>query len=168
MVAEYDSRLKGIDTNSSAGSQGQGILMATEIGADVENMEIMRIRPTLPLNIENHIAVSQDGKRFMNEYNSEDTIFVDGHDLHIKAIENREEKHYWVIIDEDAYNEYGDKLTKYMAAESNYSKGETLEELASMIDIDEETLEATVSEWNQMVIDGEDKQFVEIRVWKKQ
>lgn len=158
MVAQYDPRLKGIGTNSSKGSEGDGIVMATAVGAELENMEIMRVRPTLPTNVNNYIAISQDSIRFMDEYHSDDTIFVEGDDLHIKAIENREEKHYWIIIGEKAYDEQADKLASYMLP-SNYFKADTLSELASMTNLDKEKIEATVTEWNEMVSKGEDSLF---------
>ena len=132
--------------------------MATAVGADLENMEVMRVRPTLPTNVNNYIAISQDSIRFMDEYHSEDTIFVEGDDLHIKAIENHEEKHYWIIIGEKDYNEQADKLASYMLP-NNYFKADTLSELASMTNLDKDKVEATVSEWNEMVSRGEDSLF---------
>lgn len=165
MVAEYDPRLKGIGTNSAAGSTGDGIIMATAVGADLENMEIMRIRPTLP-RVDNFIAVAQNGKRFMDEFHTSDTIFVEGDDLHIQAIADYPEKHYWAIIDEDSYNSQADRLSSYMLPNC-YFTADTLEELAEQIDLDAETLKATVDEWNEMVEKGEDTAFGRTRGMEK-
>ncbi len=157
MVAEHDPRLKGISTNSAAGSTGDGIIMATAVGADLENMEIMRIRPTLP-RVDNFIAVAQNGKRFMDEFHSSDTIFVEGDDLHIQAVADYPSKHYWVILDQESYDGQADMLSSYMLP-NRYFTGDTLEDLAEQLDLDAETLKTTVEEWNRMLEEGKDTAF---------
>lgn len=158
MVAEYDPRLKGIGTNSSPGSQGDGIVMGVAVGADLENMEIMRVRPNLPGGVNNAIAVSIDGVRFMDETNTSDTIFVPGDDRHVTVNENREEKYYWYIMD-DAAKTAGEAGLQNYLVEGDYFSAETIEELAGKIGVDAETLAATVAQWNEAVAAGNDAEF---------
>ncbi|MDR1619186.1 MAG: flavocytochrome c [Clostridiales bacterium] len=158
MVAQYDPRLRGIGTNSSAGSQGDGIVMATAVGADVENMDIMRIRPTLPTNVNNFIAVSQRGRRFMDEYHSSDTIFVKGDDAHIQVVADTQDKHYWVLFDETTAKAFAAQLSVYMRP-GQFQTAATIAQLATLIDVDAATLQTTVDEWNGMVAAGKDTLF---------
>ena len=158
MVAQYDARLKGLGTNSSPGSQGDGILMATAVGADLENMEIMRVRPNLPSGVSNAIAVSQDGVRFMDETNTSDTIFVPGEDRHVTVNENRTEKYYWYVMDNAAKLAGEAKMEKYLV-EGDYFSANTLEELAGQIGVPADALTAAVETWNASVAAGSDEAF---------
>ena len=50
MVVEYKPELKGFMTTNAAGAQGQGIEMATAIGADTVDMDQIQIHPTVEAN----------------------------------------------------------------------------------------------------------------------
>ena len=158
MVAQYDPRLKGFGTNSSPGSQGDGIVMGIAVGADLENMEVMRVRPNLPGGVSNAIAVSQDGVRFMNETNTSDTIFVPGEDAHVTVNENRAEKYYWYVMDDAAMTAGKEKMSMYLV-EGDYFSAATVEELAKAINVPAAALSATVEEWNGYVSKGSDASF---------
>jgi fumarate reductase flavoprotein subunit len=154
MVAEYDQRLKGIDTNSSAGSLGEGIKMAIAVGADLENMNIFRVTTGFPRG-KNFIAISQDGERFMNEKHTDDTIFRKGDDLHILINENREEKHYFVVLDSAEYEANEKVYAPYMQTENGFS-ADTAEELAALIDLDEKVFANSIKMWNDAVAQQND------------
>ena len=50
MVTEYKPELKGFMTTNAAGAQGQGIEMATAIGAGTVDMDQIQIHPTVEAN----------------------------------------------------------------------------------------------------------------------
>ncbi|MCQ2609620.1 MAG: FAD-dependent oxidoreductase, partial [Lachnospiraceae bacterium] len=50
MVVKYDSKLNGFMTTNAPGAQGDGILMAQEVGADVVDLDKIQIHPTVEAN----------------------------------------------------------------------------------------------------------------------
>lgn len=154
MVAQYDQRLRGMATNSSAGSLGEGILMATAVGADLENMNLFRVTTAFPKG-KNFIAISQDGARFMDETHTDDTIFRAGDDLHILVNENRQEKHYFAVLDSAEFEASQAAYAPYMDRGEGVS-ADTLEELAAKMGVDAQALAQSVQGFNDAVAAGSD------------
>lgn len=157
MVTQYNQRLEGLGTNSSAGSLGIGIEMAEAVGADFELMDIMRAPTNMPRS-ENAIAVDQDGNRFMNEYGIEDQIWIEENDPHIQAVENREEKFYWAVLDSNEFAAQEDNFSPYMLT-NRFVQASSIEELADAMEVDADVLFNTINTWNEMVEGGEDTEF---------
>ncbi|WP_353097569.1 flavocytochrome c [Tissierella praeacuta] len=160
---------------------GDGLLMAQEVGADSINLDKVNIQPhsiVLPDGRGQHtyqgalamyggtgsVLVSDKGERFVNEQGS-------GASIKAKMEEN---KHSYLIMDEESFNLY----TKTCIASKNYTekqlnewleangtttpifaKGDTLEDLAKIIDISGDNLKETVIKYNGFVAKGEDSDF---------
>ena len=154
MVALYDQRLRGMDTNSNAGSLGEGIQMATAVGADLENMNIFRVTTAFPRG-DNFVAISQDGERFMDETHTDDTIFRKGDDLHILVNENRVDKHYYAVFDSTEYAAHESAYAAYVDNGTAVS-ADTVAELAELIQLNPQTLEDSLNAWNDCVENGSD------------
>ena len=78
MLGQYDARWADIGCSSSAGQTGDGILMAQAVGADVVDMENIKVNPSVYYNGDQLISMStlrsnggimvnKEGKRFANE-----------------------------------------------------------------------------------------------------
>ena len=84
MVVQYKPDLAGFMTTNAAGIQGQGILMATEIGAATVDMEQIQIHPTVQadtaslitegLRGDGAILVNANGERFIDEVGTRDVV----------------------------------------------------------------------------------------------
>ena len=84
MVSSYAPQLEGFMTTNAAGVQGQGILMATELGAATVDMDQIQIHPTVQadtaslitegLRGDGAILVNADGKRFIDEVGTRDVV----------------------------------------------------------------------------------------------
>ena len=84
MVVEYKPELKGFMTTNAAGAQGQGIEMATAIGADTVDMDQIQIHPTVEANTaaliteglrgDGAVLINAEGKRFIDEVGTRDVV----------------------------------------------------------------------------------------------
>ena len=84
MVAQLKPELEGFMTTNAAGIQGQGIAMATAIGAATVDMEQIQIHPTVQfdsssliterLRGDGAILVNALGKRFIDEVGTRDVV----------------------------------------------------------------------------------------------
>jgi len=108
------------------------------------------------------IAVSPQGKRFTNEGNSYHDFVQDM----VKTCRNEPEVSAWLLCDHKALRNYGlgcvapAPLPIGRHLRSGYLKqGATVADLARAIDVDPETLEATVAEFNKSARSGQDPAF---------
>ena len=151
MVASYKPELKGFMTTNAPGIQGQGIAMATAIGAATVDMEQIQIHPTVEANTsaliteglrgDGAILVNANGERFTDEVSTRDKV---------SAAEIAQPGSFsWLIVDQamaDASNVIQGYITK------GYTKqGATYEELAKEIEVDPATFAATMEKWNGCV-----------------
>ena len=84
MVVKYKPELKGFMTTNAPGILGQGIEMATAIGAGTVDMDQIQIHPTVEANTaaliteglrgDGAILVNADGKRFIDEVGTRDVV----------------------------------------------------------------------------------------------
>ena len=84
MVVEYKPELKGFMTTNAAGAQGQGIEMATAIGAGTVDMDQIQIHPTVEANTaaliteglrgDGAVLINAEGKRFIEEVGTRDVV----------------------------------------------------------------------------------------------
>ena len=84
MVTEYKPELKGFMTTNAAGAQGQGIEMATAVGADTVDMDQIQIHPTVEANTaaliteglrgDGAVLINAEGKRFIDEVGTRDVV----------------------------------------------------------------------------------------------
>ena len=159
MVVEYKPELAGFMTTNAAGIQGQGIAMATAIGAETVDMEQIQIHPTVEANTasliteglrgDGAILVNAEGKRFIDEVGTRDVV---------SAAEIAQTGSYsWLIVDQkmaDASSVIQGYITKGFTAE-----GASYEELAKAIGVDEAAFAETMNAWNACVAAGKDEEF---------
>ena len=159
MVVKYKPELKGFMTTNAPGILGQGIEMATAIGAGTVDMDQIQIHPTVEANTaaliteglrgDGAILVNADGKRFIDEVGTRDVV---------SAAEIAQPGSYsWLVVDQamaDASSVIQGYIKKGYTAE-----GATYEELAKAIGVDEATFAETMNNWNQCVADKSDAEF---------
>lgn len=106
------------------------------------------------------IGLNPEGKRFCNESESY-------HDVGEAMIHNCTDKTYmWLICDQDSFNKYGLGFAKpspmparKLLRNGYLKRGSTLEELASILDVNPQQLKTSISEYNEGAVVGEDRQF---------
>jgi fumarate reductase flavoprotein subunit len=151
---------------AGAGSQGDGLRMGTSLGADVRDMDYVKgtfgKHPTDETNdhslqavYKGAIAVNQDGARFVDESIS--------YKLLGDAVMAQSWHTGYQIMDQGIFDT-GDDRVRILdfgrrLEEGLFYVGESLEELATLIEIDSEVLVATVTRYNGFVEAGHDPEF---------
>ena len=159
MVVEYKPELAGFMTTNAPGAQGQGIEMATAIGAETVDMDQIQIHPTVEANTaaliteglrgDGAILVNAEGKRFIDEVSTRDVV---------SAAEIAQTGSYsWLIVDQ-AMADASSVIQGYIS-KGYTATGETYEELAKAIGVDETAFAETMAAWNDCVAAGKDEEF---------
>ncbi len=159
MVAQYNPALEGFMTTNAAGLQGQGIAMATAIGAATVDMEQIQIHPTVQadtaalitegLRGDGAILVNAEGKRFIDEVGTRDVV---------SAAEIAQTGSYsWLVVDE-AMLQASTVIQGYVKQGFTFS-GNTYEELAAAIGVDAAAFAETMNTWNSYVETKNDPDF---------
>ena len=162
---------------SPATNEGDGLVMASEVGAELANMTESWSYPGAIVPGEEHegrpvsrwviaertlphsIMVNRQGKRFVNEgvnYNDVSKAFFD-FDPHSYELRNLP---CWAIMDSQYRSKY--PLLTMMPGDPDpdwLDTADSLAGLAERVGIDAEGLVATVERWNQLVQDGVDADF---------
>jgi fumarate reductase flavoprotein subunit len=166
MLEEYAPEYAEAIFVAGAGSQGDGLRMATAFGADLCDMEYVKgtfgKHPTDETNdhslqavYKGAIAVNQDGQRFVNESIS--------YKLLGDAVMAQPWHTGYQIMDQGIFDT-GDDRVRILdfgrrLEEGLFYVGDTLEELAVQIEIDPSTLVDTVTRYNKYVEAGHDPEF---------
>ena len=134
------------------GSTGDGINMATKIGADTDGMNYIQLIPFVGGRCIDYVGgdifVDPQGKRFVNEGGRRDAI-ADA----VLALPGRT---MWVITD--------DQSLKGASVEGKLKKGivfkaDTVEEMAQKMGVDPKVLQATLDRYNEFAAKKEDPDF---------
>ena len=159
MVVEYKPELKGFMTTNAAGAQGQGIEMATAIGADTVDMDQIQIHPTVEANTaaliteglrgDGAVLINAEGKRFIDEVGTRDVV---------SAAEIAQTGSYsWLVVDQ-AMVDASSVIQGYI--KKGYTvTGETYEELGKAMGVDETAFAETMNTWNGYVEAKNDPDF---------
>ena len=159
MVTKYKPELAGFMTTNAAGAQGQGIEMATAIGAGTVDMDQIQIHPTVEANTaaliteglrgDGAILVNANGERFIDEVGTRDVV---------SAAEIAQPGSYsWLIVDQ-AMADASSVIQGYI--KKGYTKtGATYEELAKELDVDPAAFANTMETWNGYVEAKNDPDF---------
>ena len=159
MVTQYKPELAGFMTTNAAGAQGQGIEMATAIGAGTVDMDQIQIHPTVEANTaaliteglrgDGAILVNANGERFIDEVGTRDVV---------SAAEIAQPGSYsWLIVDQ-AMVDASSVIQGYI--KKGYTKtGATYEELTKELDVDPATFANTMETWNGYVEAKNDPDF---------
>lgn len=162
MVEEYKPELKGFATTNADGAQGQGIEMATAVGAATVDMDQIQNHPTVHIEEDGNahliteglrgdgaILVNAQGKRFYDEVSTRDKVSA--------AIIAQPEKSAWLVVDQSMVDKSA-VIAGYI--KSGYTvTGATYEELAKAMGVDEATFVSTMNTWNQAVEAKTDAEF---------
>ncbi|MGI6150869.1 MAG: flavocytochrome c [Christensenellales bacterium] len=142
---------------------GDGIFMATAVGAAVTQMHNIQMLPlgdpvtgalsgNIEHDVETRIFVNKEGKRFVNEGGRRDDMTL--------ALFEQTDRTLFIIMDSDTYptgdelNNFGETVNSLVEAGRAY-KADTLEELAAMIGVPAENLVASVNEFNRYAKGGD-------------
>lgn len=162
MVEKYKPELKGFATTNAEGAQGQGIEMATAVGAATVDMDQIQIHPTVHIEEDGNahliteglrgdgaILVNAEGKRFYDEVSTRDKVSA--------AIIAQLDKSAWLVVDQSMVDKSA-VIAGYI--KSGYTvTGATYEELAKAMGVDEATFVSTMNTWNQAVEAKSDAEF---------
>ena len=162
MVEKYKPELKGFATTNADGAQGQGIEMASEVGAATVDMDQIQIHPTVHIDEDGNahlitegvrgdgaILVNKEGKRFFDEVQTRDKVSA--------AEIQQTDGEAWLILDQKMV----DGAAVYQGyVNSGYAKtGKTIEELAQNINVDPATLAETMKNWAEIYANKVDPEF---------
>ena len=159
MVTEYKPELKGFMTTNAAGAQGQGIEMATAIGAGTVDMDQIQIHPTVEANTaaliteglrgDGAVLINAEGKRFIDEVGTRDVV---------SAAEIAQTGSYsWLVVDQ-AMADASSVIQGYIKKGFTVT-GETYEELGKAMGVDEAAFAETMKTWNGYVEAKNDPDF---------
>ena len=159
MVTEYKPELKGFMTTNAAGAQGQGIEMATAVGADTVDMDQIQIHPTVEANTaaliteglrgDGAVLINAEGKRFIDEVGTRDVV---------SAAEIAQTGSYsWLVVDQ-AMADASSVIQGYIKKGFTVT-GETYEELGKAMGVDEAAFAETMKTWNGYVEAKNDPDF---------
>ena len=159
MVVEYKPELKGFMTTNAPGILGQGIKMAQAIGADTVDMDQIQIHPTVEANTaaliteglrgDGAVLINAEGKRFIDEVGTRDVV---------SAAEIAQTGSYsWLVVDQ-AMVDASSVIQGYI--KKGYTvTGQTYEELAKAMGVDEAAFAETMKTWNGYVAAKNDPDF---------
>ena len=159
MVVEYKPELKGFMTTNAPGILGQGIKMAQAIGADTVDMDQIQIHPTVEANTaaliteglrgDGAVLINAEGKRFIDEVGTRDVV---------SAAEIAQTGSYsWLVVDQ-AMVDASSVIQGYI--KKGYTvTGQTYEELAKAMGVDEAAFAETMKTWNGYVEAKNDPDF---------
>ena len=159
MVVKYKPELKGFMTTNAPGIQGQGIEMAQAIGAATVDMDQIQIHPTVEANTaaliteglrgDGAVLINAEGKRFIDEVGTRDVV---------SAAEIAQTGSYsWLVVDQ-AMVDASSVIQGYI--KKGYTvTGQTYEELAKAMGVDEAAFAETMKTWNGYVEAKNDPDF---------
>ena len=159
MVARLKPELEGFMTTNAPGIDGDGIVMAQELGAAVVDMKQIQIHPTVQYDSSNLITeglrgdgailVNTNGKRFIDEVLTRDVVS--------KAEIEQPNSFAYLIIDQKMVDE--SLLIQGYIAKGYSFKGDTYEELAKTLNIPADVFAKTMNDWNGYVKARKDPDF---------
>ena len=158
LIGQYRDDLTHYRTTNQEGATGDGLKLATDVGAALVDMDKIQVHPTVQqdndhafligeaIRGEGAILVNTKGERFVNELDTRQKV--------TDAINQQDTKHAYLILDEEVVNHA--QAVKFYDSMGMVIHGDTIEELAEKIGADEKTLADTIAKWNQAVESGKD------------
>lgn len=158
LIGQYRDDLTHYRTTNQEGAIGDGLKLATDVGAALVDMDKIQVHPTVQqdndhafligeaIRGEGAILVNTKGERFVNELDTRQKV--------TDAINQQDTKHAYLILDEEVVNHA--QAVNFYDSMGMVIHGDTIEELAGKIGADEKTLADTIAKWNQAVESGKD------------
>lgn len=152
----YNRNLTGeLLCSNAPGATGDGIIMASKIGALLINMEYIELYPmgdsydgglrnSIPNVINKGILVNQQGQRFVREDGARDVLS--------QAILDQKGSYAYSIVDDD-FEIFADDRSylEGLVLMGYVEKANSIDELAQLIDVDADILINTIDQYNQSV-----------------
>ena len=152
----YNRNLTGeLLCSNAPGATGDGIIMASKIGASLINMEYIELYPmgdsydgglrnSIPNVINKGILVNQQGQRFVREDGARDVLS--------QAILDQKGSYAYSIVDDD-FEIFADDRSylQGLVLMGYVEKANSIDELAHLIDVDADILINTIDQYNQSV-----------------
>lgn len=158
MLVKYKPQLKGYATTNQPGAQGEGIMLAETVGAATVDMDQIQAHPTATpdgtlisesVRGDGAILVNAEGKRFTNELLTRDVV---------SANELKQPGRFAWIIWDDATRRTAKLMDDYkklgVTVEAN-----TVADLARVINVPADALEATMAQYAKDQAAGKDSAF---------
>ena len=159
MIAEANPAYSGFGTTNSPGITGEGIKMIESIGGDLVDMELIQTHPTVvheqpdmiteSVRGEGAILINREGKRFINELETRDTVS--------KAVLESTGASAFLVFDQTVRDNLG--VINTYVSRGFAVQADTLEELAGQFGADATTLVDSVSTYNEFVRNKVDTAF---------
>ena len=162
MREKYNEQWDNLDSsigcsNQSVSAQGDGIVMGEAAGAELVDMGLIQLHPNGEVGTGmmmgnphtsglNRIFVNKNGERFIHEDARRDDT--------VKAIYAQPEGYMWIVADSTRYPE-GTELIDIPVELGKTLKADTVEELAALMEVDAENLQASIDQYNS-IVDGEE------------
>lgn len=150
-------------TSNFANQSGDGLIMATSVGAGVQNLDQLQVylreynNPTAQNPYMFTIFVGQDGKRFMDEKRTAQTYNQQIKDDVIELYGRTGFDYFWSLADEASLSMMG--IADAMKDHAGVVYADTLEELAEKMGVDANVLVQTVETWNASCASQKDNEF---------
>ncbi|ACJ30999.1 Flavocytochrome c precursor [Shewanella piezotolerans WP3] len=158
-VAKLDPKLKGFVSTNQPGATGDGIDVAGNAGAAMQDLQYIQAHPTLSVKGgvmvteavrgNGAILVNREGKRFVNEITTRDKAAA--------AILEQTGKTAYLIFD-DSVRKSLSKIDKYIGL-GVAPTADSLVKLGKLENIDGKALTETVARYNSFVTAGKDADF---------
>lgn len=158
-VKEYRPDLDGYVSTNVSSVTGDAIDFLSDAGANFIDMDQIQIHPTVMqtdgslisegLRGEGAILVNQDGKRFINELETRDTVSA--------AELEQDTPGAWLIVDQKMLDE--STTVKSYLDKGFLEKADDLKALSDIIGADEDVLKETLENWKGYVKNKKDDEF---------
>lgn len=170
MIAKDHPDLKNIHLPSSMGVEGDGIIMATELGAKTRNMDLIQLSCAVvpfsiqmqlpgPIKEKGAIFVNKEGKRFVKETSEKSSdrgitaAILEQTDAMCYGVYNDTiYQNFMSVEDKDFFDEY---RINGIDNSGLVMKADTIEELAKLMEVPEDALTATINGIKDSEIDNE-------------
>lgn len=161
LLAKYRPDLDGLNTTNQPGATGDGINLATAVGAKLVDMDQVQVHPTVQQDTdhafligeavrgEGAILVNNEGQRFVNELDTRKNVTA--------AIDGLGGTGAYLIFDRGIRNRA--KAIEFYDSIGLVKTADSLPELAEVTGLTGNHLADTVATWNQAVADHNDADF---------
>lgn len=161
LIAKYRPDLRDYKTTNQAGATGDGLKLADKVGAQLEQLELVQVHPTVQQDTdhayligeavrgEGAILVDRDGERFINELSTRKIVS--------NAITETPEHSAYLIFDQGVRDRV--KAIEFYDSINLVVHGSTIEELAENIKVSAANLKKTLQSWNEAVKKNSDTEF---------
>ena len=168
MCYELKPEYEGFVTNNHVGATGDGIFMATAVGAATVDMEQIQAHPTVHQATANMLTegcrtaggllINESGNRFIDECNYRDVV--------ANAILAQENKHAYLLLTQEIVDS-NVNIQSYIPLGTLTGPYETLDDAAAAMGVPADALKTTVENWNSYVAQQNDPEFNSSFLWTR-